>query len=448
MSNKEETASRGKHRGHGGKWNPFSSSVFCMVFSFVVAIVAWFTVSSDSIGSTEQPLNLQDVEIKLELSEAATSGGLHIFDQNETTADVKIRANNAIKSQLTKNDVTITGFFSPSSTKTSGTGLNTAVVTLRATKNNALSDYEVLEISPREITVQYDRVSEATFPLTDEIVRSAKTGYIVGDPIYSESSVVISGPESYVSQIARVAVKGEITEPLSKDRVLNGKLVLYSKDDIEIKNTQGMFLTMSVEDVEVTLPVLVKKTVPLEPTYKGRPTGFSESRITVTPATIDVAGAEEVVDSLSKITLEEEIRFSDVSFEKNTFNIDIPIPSNVQNINDIQHAEVSINLNGFKEVEKTTTNIKLLHPPSDNVAPSTMSRTIKVIGSEAQIAKLTGDMIDVTVDLSGWKADSGNMTLPAKVTINGMDTCWAVGEYTVTVDLSAASAVARVLEND
>ena len=418
------------------KWNPFNNTLFSVCFSFLTAIVLWFAISAESLGSGDQPLVLQDVAIEIEYSDAAASGGLHIYDQNELTADVKITAGSNIKNRLTNEDVSVVGVFSPSSIKTSGTGLNTATVTLKAIKNNTLADYNIEEISPSEIVVEYDRSSEIQLNIEDDIQRSAQTGYWIGVPVFSEKSVVVSGPESYVKQLTKAAVQREIPDMLSEDKVLTEPIKLYGQDSKEIRDYKNLYLTMSTDEVEVTLPVLMKKTLPLVVTYNGKPDGYTESRVTIDPATIDIAGSKDVVDKLSSITLDSPISFSDVTFEENSFTREIPLPANVQNLNNIETATVELNLNGFKQTTKTTTNIKLVNPPSDRVEATTKSLSVTVIGSESQIAKLTGDAIEVKVDMSGWTEESGSMDLPAKVSIKGFDTCWAVrDDHSVTVDL-------------
>ena len=61
---------------------------------------------------------------------------------------------------------------------------------------------------------------------------------------------------------------------------------------------------------------------------------------------------------------------------------------------------------------------------------------LKIIGTAAQISKLTGDSVFCTVDLSTVTDPSGSMEAPVTVTINNADSCWATGSYTAHVTLS------------
>ena len=84
-----------------------------------------------------------------------------------------------------------------------------------------------------------------------------------------------------------------------------------------------------------------------------------------------------------------------------------------------------------------TGNISVINVPEGMEAElSTKTLTLKIIGTAAQISKLTGDSVFCTVDLSTVTDPSGSMEAPVTVTINNADSCWATGSYTAHVTLS------------
>ena len=84
-----------------------------------------------------------------------------------------------------------------------------------------------------------------------------------------------------------------------------------------------------------------------------------------------------------------------------------------------------------------TSNISVINVPEGMEAElSTKTLTLKIIGTAAQISKLTGDSVFCTVDLSTVTDPSGSMEAPVTVTINNADSCWATGSYTAHVTLS------------
>jgi hypothetical protein len=63
-------------------------------------------------------------------------------------------------------------------------------------------------------------------------------------------------------------------------------------------------------------------------------------------------------------------------------------------------------------------------------APGTLD-TVTVAGSPASIDKLEGGDIYAEADLTAVKAQSGEVTVPARVFVKGYDDCWVIGAYKV-----------------
>ena len=92
---------------------------------------------------------------------------------------------------------------------------------------------------------------------------------------------------------------------------------------------------------------------------------------------------------------------------------------------------------GFEYQRTTGGYISVINVPEGMEAElSTKTLTLKIIGTAAQISKLTGDSVFCTVDLSTVTDPSGSMEAPVTVTINNADSCWATGSYTAHVTLS------------
>ena len=59
--------------------------------------------------------------------------------------------------------------------------------------------------------------------------------------------------------------------------------------------------------------------------------------------------------------------------------------------------------------------------------------SITVIGKQADLNKVTSDMISVSIDLTGLKLKSGENSVPCTVTLKNSKGCWINGSYTATV---------------
>ncbi len=427
----------------------FYHNTFVLIFSFCVALVSWFFMEA---GNTENNTVIRDVPILVNLSSAAEEDGIRVFNQTYVSADLEIAGNSLITNKLTAEDFKVTATLNPTSTKLTGNTLQKTTLQVRAEKNTSVSDYNIVSISPEEITVEYDRYKEAAFVIeSDGIIYSADTGYHPGKPVLSAEKVTVSGPESSVNKISRAAVSYTLSDPLKADASFTSPVRLYDQNNQEITDTVEMYVEMDVDTVDVSIPILSKKTVNIVASTVHQPKGFADNRITVEPAQIDIVGSAEALSAINEITLDTPIDFADLDIsQKNVFTMDIPLPTGVRNIsageNSVSQATVSINLNGYQRVSVTVPkdNFQISNSPAGkDVTINTQLLAVVVIGSEAQVSKLTGDSLSVQVDLANFGDSTGSVVVPVTVSVtgSGSDSCWVWGKNTVSAVITDKSTV-------
>ena len=427
--------------------NVFYHNTFVLAFSFVVAVVVWFIMSANSASRN---VVIHDVPIQVQISSAAQEEGLQIFNMSYNTADVEVSGNNLLTSRLTADDFEVSVTLNPTSTKVAGNTLQKMTLQVRAVKTNSMGSYEIASVSPEEVTVEYDRSREVTFPIENHIQYSSADGYYAGTPVLSADNVTISGPESAVNRISHVAVSYNVENALRQDASFTCPIRLYDQNNQEITDTSGMYLAMNVDTIDVTIPVTPVKTVSLTASTLHQPEGFSQDRIQISPSEITIAGTSDVLSGISEIQLDTIIDFAQLDVNgTNVFTSDITLPSGVRNISAVgdavSQATVTINLNGYEEASVTASaaNIQLVNAPT-GAQLSTSSLPVSVVGPEAQVTRLTGSEVSVQVDLSNFQDRTGTVEVPATVTLTGAaaDSCWVVGEYTVSVNFSASTVQA------
>ena len=211
---------------------------FVLACSFIITLVGWFVTAAGS--DVNRTNTVYDVPIQVSLSAEAEAEGLRVFNMSYSSVDIDVSGSSIITSKLTAEDFEVTAALNPTSTKLTG---NTT----------------------QKVAAQ-GRVAESS-------VLSAGTGFYPGTPVLSEEKVNISGPESSVNKISRVAVASHVENPLRENTDLTCPLRLYDQDNQEITDTAGLYLSMDIDAVQVTIPVMPKKTVPLVASYAHRPTG-------------------------------------------------------------------------------------------------------------------------------------------------------------------------------
>ena len=442
----EEPEQRSKLNLH----NLFYHNTFVLVFSLVTAVIAWFVLKQYSGESGTYMV--YDVPVTVLYSSEADAGGLRVFHSNYETVDVEVDGNSLITTRLTPDDFKATITLNPSSSKVTGNTLQRMSVPVRVAKESAQADYEIVNVNPGEVTVEYDRYLEATFNIEQEITYSAGSGYYAAAPVLSQDTVVISGPESSVNRVARVVVSSTIDEPLTSSETLSCRLRLFDYNNQEITaDANRLYLSFSVDTVDASISVMSRKTVDLTVNTLRQPENFSSSRITIEPAQIDIAGAKEVLDGISEIQLGTVIDFGTLQVgEENSFVCEIPLPNGVRNLSNVgntavEQATVTVNLNGYREATVTVPqeNIQITNAPSGReVEVTTQTLEVTLIGPEAQVMNITGDMVSVQADLTNYAQSTGIVEVPVSVTVSGSgaDSCWVAGSYTANVNFQGADA--------
>ncbi len=414
--------------------NIFYNDIFVWIFALICAVIIWFLMAANNL--LDRPRTISDIPIEIQLTEAAQEQGVRVFYQDKETASVSVSGSTLVINNIDKDNITVVAQLDPSEQKLSGHTLVTETLDVSAQKNTQdFIDYNVESVNPESITVYYDRYKEATFDIQNEIKYSTTSAYYVEAPVLSQSSVMISGPETSVNRIAKVSIVDSIDNDVTQSQSLTSKLVLYDADGKEL-DLEDLFLTLSVTEIDVAINVLSKQTATLEITTLNLPAEFSESRIVIEPSTIDIAGELDVVSNYAKITLATPIDFSNITPDNNNMEIEIPMPENVIAVSGEKTATVTINLNGFSEKDVLTSNINLINVPEGKEA-KLVSQNIfaSVVGPTAQINTLTPDSVYGNIDVANYADQTGNIEVAVSVGVSGLTSSWVTGQYSVVISI-------------
>ena len=418
--------------------NLFENNTFVLIFSFLCAVVVWFAMMDSELQGRGTVIS--NVPIQVEVAESAQEAGVRVFSQSSNYTDVSVTGNAMVTSRLTTEDIGVVASLNPALSMMTGNSMQEATLSLRAyKKGNTLADYEVEGVTPSEITVVYDKYKEMQLSIQDKVQYSAAEGYYAAAaPNFSTTLVTISGPESQVNRVDSAALAYTFTDELTQTTSISCKVALFDVNGEQIDPSEN-YLTLSDTTVDVSIAVTGRQTVTIQPDIRNMPESFSDKRVTISPETIEIAGDSEIISAYTTLKLAAPINFQDVTPENNTFEIAIPVPNGVTNISGVETATVTFNMKGYNEVELKTENIAIINIPEGKTAElKAKSLTVKVVGSAAQIAKLTGESISCTIDMFGMTEFNSLMEVPVTVTVNNADSCWATGKYTTYVAVTDA----------
>lgn len=422
---------------------------FVLACSFAVALVSWFVIAAGS--NMNRTYFIQDVPVNVTLSTQAEADGLRVFNQSYNTVDIEVSGSSLITRGLTADDFDVTVALNPTSTKLTGNTTQKLSAPVRAAKRSTVSDYEIVSVSPEEISLEYDRFKEVTLNIETDISFTAGTGFYAGTPVLSEEKITVNGPESAVNKVSRAVVSYSLDNPLRENDTHSWPVRLYDQDRQEITDLGALYLSTDVDSVQVTIPVSPKKLVPLVANTAHVPAEFSSARITVEPESVELTGSAETLGGITEIRLANVIDFAELDLDQRTasFTMEIPLPAGTQNLtnsgaNTVSQAKVTVNLNGYRKttVSVPESNVQLINAPTGDLEAQLTTRTLEVTlaGPEAQVNRLTGDSVMVQVDMSNIEARPGSVNVPVTVSISGTagDACWVLGSYTMTVTMRSA----------
>ncbi len=412
------------------------NNMFLLIFSFLCAIVLWFVTMSANAEGRETVVG--NVPVDVQMSETAQEANIRIFKQTPLSASVSITGSSIVTSKITEADVSVSARLEPELSMLTGNSMQQATLTLRAYKQgNTLADYDVESVNPAEVTVLYDRYREIQLSVESEIHYTAADGYYASNtPTLATDIVTISGPESYVNRVAHAKLIYDFEGELTESKSVSCHVTLEDLNG-DVLDPSELYLQLSDTTIDVSVQVTGRQSVQLEANILNLPERFASNRITIEPSTLEIAGDIATVSQYSTLTLSAPINFFDVTPENNVFTVPIPVPSGVTNISGVETATVTFNMNGYAETSVFTSNINIINVPENKVAElSTRSIEIHVVGTSAQIARLTGKTIFCTVDLASFQGQNGSLEVPVTVTVNNSDSCWAVGTYMAHVTVS------------
>lgn len=260
--------------------------------------------------------------------------------------------------------------------------------------------------------------------------------YMTGAMTKNFEQITIEGPADLVNSVGYAQA---ILDRENVNQTINATLPLTLIDSSgEIVSSTA--ITCSVSEIEVTLPVLMYKEVPLEPSfvYGG---GIEEGDVVceMTTSTVRLSGEAVALETVQSIKL-SNIDLASLPTNSQTVTRSIPIPEGCTLVSgEPQETEITIQIKNktIKRVRVSSSNFQYLGLPDDMApVPKTTVLSVVVRVNESDVDQFTEDNIRVQVDFTGLTL-SKNMTVPVKIYVDGFEGAGVVtdSEYSILVDV-------------
>ena len=242
----------------------------------VLATVVWITAANEENPIVEQ-VYPQPITIEMKL----LSKDMIVSRSNVNDVAVLIRAPSQVWSTLSSNQIRITADLidlPPGSHK----------VQLKATVD--IPNVEILSVSPREISINLERIVTRTIPVTVYIQGEPAVGYIASSPIISSENIIVTGSEKEISRLDTIKLNINIAQ----EKTNINRTFTFS----QIGALQSIIdnLILQPKSTTVTIPIRQMggyRDVAVRALLEGKPEpGYRITNITTSPPTITVFSSD------------------------------------------------------------------------------------------------------------------------------------------------------------
>ncbi|MGI6404283.1 MAG: YbbR-like domain-containing protein [Oscillospiraceae bacterium] len=408
----------------------FDNDRFVMVFSVFVAIFCWIVVVITISPTT--PLSIRDVPVQISLrSERLQEMGLSLIGEIDERVEVMVEGPRSVVGNIKPEDLNIT--------------VSLAKVTEANTYDLELvpfttpTDYTILSIRPSVVRVRLDQVMSKTLNV-DLMTRglAVAAGYQLGTEQVSPTAVRVTGPASELEKVARCVASVELSQPLSNTYAATIPVKLLDAQGMEL-DAEELHLTLDMENVNVWIPVLRTKELPLRVNFTNVPRGFPESTLreymSLSNTSILVAGPIQSMDNYKEIVVDIDLR--SLTPSNSSFQFDVTLPSEqFTNVNNISTILVEFNTESWNTATfHNISNIIPVNQPSDfEITLLTGSLPVTFVGDAAVLEEMSPGDIVVELDFSQKELTSGQVSYPVKISAPTKGMVWAAGnDYTVVI---------------
>lgn len=407
------------------------SKALYLILSILIAVALWFYVAS--LEGNEDERYISGVPVLFEGVEILEEKNLMIVGETPTVT-VRVRGPLNTLARLNKENVTATVDVSQISAE--GQTTQGYSVSYPASASGVVS---TVNKNPDNVSFTVSRYLERKVEIQGVFNGTVAGGFVPGDVadfMFAPSTVTVSGQALLVNQIhhLQVTVGGdEHTESIAGDYPFQ-----FVGNDGTI--LEGLDVKCSVDTVYTTFPIRATKEVPLKLNLTpggGLTADSSHLKYKIEPESIMVAGSKADVDAISELLL-GTVDLATVR-DGSVLNIDIPLRDELENLSGTLVAAVTFRITGMSTKSVETSNIVCTGEPEGWKATLvTKAMTVELRGTPAALADITGENVQVAVDLSGVNQAAGQYTVTPKVYLDNVGSSAGVlgTDYRVVVSLA------------
>lgn len=404
-----------------------SSRALYIVLACILSVILWLYVAS--YANTDMEAELTGLEINyVGGDDILRDRKLLVTEKDQQSVSLTILGKRNVVSAIKKDEVEV----SVDLTDIRSTGVYEKVYTVTFPDSVKEDAVLIVKRSPEYVTVNIDNLITKPVEVRGDFEGSVQDGYMQEPIVYEPATIMVSGPEEVVSHIACARV---VLDRENLNRTVTGS-VSYTLLDYEDKPVDTRELSMDVEEVKYTIPIVMVKDIVLTvDLIEGGGAKATNAVVEVKPNVLTVTGDAELIQGINQITLGA---IDLAAFEQTyTVTYPIPLPNGAENLSGDKEAIVTVNIRGLAARHILTTKISFTNVSEGYVAnPITQYKEVVIRGPEDIIYMVAPDNVQLVADLSEYGNAVGRYSVPTAVYITGFNEVGVVeGNYNVVVSL-------------
>ena len=395
---------------------------FYVLLSLMIASMVWFYVNNRD----DVTISVHDVPVEFlnEESALADKGLMLVNGEEDITVDLELKVPRNLMFEFDPEEIHIVSDLS----SITYAGKQSVSFNIRYPSGISPSSISVESPTVRTVQVEIGELSKKTVEIRYKVVGNAADGYTAGTVQLEPSELQLRGQQEDIMQVSYALVTLNIEDATSTVvDLLDYELYDFSDQLVENRNIHP-----TSENIQVTMPVLKIKDVPLKVEFIETPGSREENfSWTLSRESITLSGDASQISAIDEIVL-DTLALEDLRAEE-SFTYEIPIPEGVNNLSGITSVTLVIRSSNIDTKEMEATHFSYENFSGDKpVSVVTSSLAVTLRGTTEDLAAVTGEQVSVIADLSDIAADSGSYTVPARIEVDGYD-IGTVGSYEVTV---------------
>ncbi len=401
--------------------------VLTKTLSVIISIVLWVYVVS--VSNLVSEVDIKDISpVFLGSDELMATKNLAVVGDYFVDIEVSAKRHDII--ELNKADIKVEVDVS----KISSPGTYEMPYTVTMPSNL----YSVGKKSPNKLLVKFDEEDASSVPVklaTDEL---ADDGYVVDktNATISPKELKITGLQEEVERIAYAQIN--IPQTGLKTSI-SGKM-RYDFYDAEGKIIKLSSIEADFDVIDVSIPILKTKEVPLTLEIQGNDNLKKHVNYTLEPASIIIAGDENAIEQIPSLVA-GSMKISEIA-GSSVKSFTITPPDGIRNISGETSVSAKIELQGLSKKTVKTSLVEIINtfnlPNGYKVAPVTTSIYVDILGTDEALKKVNSGNVRAVADLEYIVLSRGTHPIDASIVIDGVSDAVVMNTetgYTIYVEV-------------